>query len=399
MQFKKQERIRRYYAPLTTSATLRVMTPDSGIGQVYDPNTDNYNPDREITPLVIAPNIRAWASDDSWKQLDVAQMLGQKKWFANGVDIATIPSWAGKYEIDSENGAITIYRNTEIQETIELHYEALLPDERLNINVPIKTKPIVLTTLDMSDDTYSISFSTEESFTYNPFLDKLLIYDYKVANGIPAGNRNDAIDENAYERIIEMLVTKGGQEVTEGYSLKLMKVTNNMTLEEIANSTDFFHLDLEENKIVLDMRMLQEGTYMIIVDDDDLEREVARKQFSVSRVSPTYNFDFFSNASIAQGDRFHRNKVLVHYNGNIVEYPAPILRFLWQTETQSEGIKDWNEGDHTLIDILRAGVGFNHTNDTMDVSVGSEMKGVFERATDENGDVFTDENGDVFIVN
>ena len=381
MEFIKQERIRRYYAPLIISATLKVETPDSGIGQVYDPNSGNFNPDREITPLVISPNIEASAVDGSWTQQKVANLIGEKKWFVNGVDISTLLSWQGKYE------------------KIVLHFEVILPDERQGITIPVKTNSVALSTLDMSKDTFAISFSTEENFMYNPFLDKLLMYDYKSANGIAAGNRNDALDENSYKRIIEMMVTKGGVSVNTGYTLSLKRVTNNMTLENISQSGDFFHLNLASNKIALDMRMLETGSYVIIVTDDETNKEVARKQFSVSRQSPSYDIDIFSTARISQGDRLHRNKVTVQYGKSIIEHPAPILRFLWLTETATEGLKEWNEGDKTVIDILRAGVGFTYINDSMDLQVGSEMKGIFERVTDENGEVFTDENGEIFITN
>lgn len=399
MEFIKQERIRRYYAPLIISATLKVETPDSGIGQVYAPNSNSFNPDREITPLVISPNIEASAVDGSWTQQKVANLIGEKKWFVNGADISTLSSWQGKYAIDNFNGAITIFKNTETYEKIELHFEGVLPDERQGVTIPVKTNPVVLSTLDMSKDTFAISFSTEENFMYNPFLDKLLMYDYKQANGIPAGNRSDALDENAYERTIEMMVTKGGVAVNTGYALSLKRVTNNMTLENISQSGDFFHLALASNKIALDMRMLETGSYVIIVTDDETNKEVARKQFSVSRQSPSYDIDIFSTARISQGDRLHRNKVTVQYGKSIVEHPAPILRFLWLTETATEGLKEWNEGDKTVIDILRAGVGFTYINDSMDLQVGSEMKGIFERVTDENGEVFTDENGEIFITN
>lgn len=399
MQFERKEQIRRYYEPLTLSESLEVLTPDSGIGQVFDPNSGNYNPDREITPLVVVPNIQAWVKDDSWRQLDVGTLLGEKKWFVNGVNIATLSAWQGKYEIDSFSGAITIYKNTETHEKLELHFEALLPDHRRGINIPVKTPPLVLSTLDMSRDTYSVSLTMDDNIVYNPFLDKLLIWDYLTANNINAGSRSGALDENAYERTIDIFVTKGGVAVTEGYSLKLYRVNKNMALEEIVNNTDMIKLDLGNNKLTLDLRLMSEDSYLIKVVDDETGDEVGRRQFTVGRVSPAYGVEIYSSAGLSSTKTLHRNKVIVSYGKRVVPYPDPILRFLWRTETIKEGIMDWNEGSKTFIDSLRAGVGFNHTNDSMDVMVGSEMKGVFEPVTDEAGNVFTDEAGNAFITN
>ena len=56
----------------------------------------------------------------------------------------------------------------------------------------------MLTTVDKSEDTYGLSIGDSQIIQYNPFLDKLLLYDYKVANNLisaSTANRNAALDE------------------------------------------------------------------------------------------------------------------------------------------------------------------------------------------------------------
>ena len=69
----------------------------------------------------------------------------------------------------------------------------------------------MLTTVDKGEDTYGLSIGDSQIIQYNPFLDKLLLYDYKKKQfyTISAStNRNAALDENSYERTIPLVVTK-----------------------------------------------------------------------------------------------------------------------------------------------------------------------------------------------
>ena len=68
--------------------------------------------------------------------------------------------------------------------SFELYFEGLIADTRLGVNIPVKTDSIMLTTVDKSEDTYGLSIGDSQIIQYNPFLDKLLLYDYKVANNL-----------------------------------------------------------------------------------------------------------------------------------------------------------------------------------------------------------------------
>lgn len=391
METVRKKRLHTDYEPLSLAVSLEVATPNSGVGQVYDPNENSYAPDREITPLVIVPMVRANTVEGSWSQFIANPLLSEMKWFVNGVNITSLSEWTGKYSINNDGidkGSISILKNVESGRLIQLHFESIIPDERTGINIPIVSDTINLTTVDKADDTWAISIDAEPDIIYNPFLDKLLMYDYKLANNMNAGNRKDALDSNAYARSINILVTKGGKEITNGYTNHLYKVTG-QTLTEITNEIEV--VGKTNSKIDFDLRFIEKRDYMIITKSEGVE--VARTQFSITRHYPKYDLEILSGVSIRHNQTIHRNKVSVSHNANVIELPAPLIRMIWYTDTQSITGKEWQEGESCLIEILRSGIGKTYLDSWMDIYIKSEQKKAFDVYD------YQDNNGNIYIGN
>lgn len=392
-----KKRIRREYQPLSTAISLKVLTPASPAGQVYDPVQNEYNPDRGITPLVILPQVFANASDGSWTDYVANRLLASMHWFVNGVDIATLPAWTGLYSVNDtgdNRGAITILRNIPVEEKVELHFEAVIPDMRLGINVPVKTETILLSTLDKVDDTYQLSIGDDPVMKYNPFYDKLLMYDYKVANGMDAGNRVDAIDGNAYERSVSLIVTKGAQIVTTGYTVEVYRITGQTLTLLTASDSEIISISL--TAVVFDLRMIEKGDFLILIKEET--KEVARQQCSVARVYPPFSVEPASGVSINPGETLHLNVAMVHHNGEIVRIPEPILRMVWFTDTANITEKEWQEGSKAVIDLTKTGLGDTYLDDWMDIYISAEQKSAFSILTDGTDD-YTDSSGNDYINN
>lgn len=397
MIVENKKRIRREYQPLTTAVSLKILTPASPSSQVYDPVQNEYIPDRGITPLTILPQVFADASDGSWTDHIANRLLASMKWYVNNVDIATLPAWNGLYSIEStgdNRGAITILRNIPVEEKVELHFEAVIPDMRIGINIPIKTETILLSTLDKVDDTYELSIGDDPVMKYNPFYDRLLMYDYKIANGIEAGTRSDAIDGNAYERTINLLVTKGGQQVTSGYTVELYRITGQTLTPMSTADPEIVSMGL--TSIVFDLRTLEKEDYLILIKADT--KEVARQQCSMIRVYPPFYIEPMSGVSINPGETLHRNFAMVHFNGEIVRIPEPILRMVWYTDTANITEKEWQEGSKVVVELNRTGIGNTYLDDWMDIYIKAEQKGAFYGLTDGTDD-YTDEFGNDYISN
>lgn len=75
----KDNFIHRVYEPLDVSQRLVCLTDGSPATQVYNTDTGEYEPNREITPTVIYPDITAWASDNSWANKQCNSIL--TKWY------------------------------------------------------------------------------------------------------------------------------------------------------------------------------------------------------------------------------------------------------------------------------------------------------------------------------
>ena len=396
MIIENKKRIRRDYQPLTTAETLRVLTPLSPASQVYDGAENSFNPDRAITPIVVYPQIYADAADGSWLTHNANSVMAEMKWFANGVDIATLSSWNGLYEIAQTGeyrGAITILRNTPLGENVEIHFEAVIPDTRLGINIPVKTDSLILSTIDKAEDTYEVSIDVDPVIIYNPFLDKTLIYDYKLENGLDAGSRSETIDSNSYERTVNILITKGGEATTD-LDIELYKKSG-QTLTLIDSAPEIISIDI--NKIVFDLRVVEKADYVIIIKEG--EKEVGRQQISIAREYPAYSVEPLSGVSINPGEVLYRNVASVNYNGQVIRIPEPIIRMVWFTDTANKTGVEWQEGSRAVIEILRTGIGDTYLDDWMDIYLGTEQKKAHKVLTSSAGDNYVDNQGNLYINN
>ncbi len=398
----EKKRIRKEFQPLTIAVSLKILTPNSPANQVYNPVVNEYDPDRGVTPLMILPEVIANASDGSWDKPYVNSLLAEMNWFANGENISAISSWNGKYSIDTvgdTRGAITISRNVAPGESFELHFEGVIADTRLGVNIPVKTDSIILTTVDKSEDTYGLSIGDSQIIQYNPFLDKLLLYDYKVANKLisaSTANRNAALDENSYERTIPLMVTKGVNKITTGYTIELYQVNS------ISSQT---RLTTANHEIVaLSLTSLYNGFAfdrergLLVVGEDSVERRL--------QDSNSPSIVFIQNLRAYRQVRLpfnpdeilHRNIAMVQWNGEIVSIPAPIIRMVWFTDSANKTGVQWQEGEKTVIMLDGTGIGETYLDDWLDVYIKAEQKKAFSVLTDGTNE-YTDSNGNIYINN
>ena len=395
-----KKRIRKDFQPLTIAVSLKIMTPNSPASQVYNSENGEYEPDRGVTPLVILPEVIANCTDGSWNTPYANELLSEMKWYINGKEASTVASWNGKYSIDtvgSTRGAITINRNVSPGESFELHFEGVVADTRLGANIPVKTDTITLSTVDKSEDEYSLSIGDDQIIRYNPFEDALLLYDYKVANGLTTAStsaRNAALNENAYERSISVSVHKGDTLLAAGYTLNLYNIGSGGVLTQLTTAKHEI-IALTLTKITMDLRLIEKGDFLLVVNVGGKEK--ARKQFSINRVYPKFDIEPVSGVSINPGETTHYNKVMVHYNGNIVPVPAPILKMVWFTDTENLTGVQHNEGTETVITLSRTGIGNTYLDDWLDIYVEAEQKPIFKVMTDASGTEYTDKSGNVYI--
>lgn len=398
-----RKRIRKDYAPLTVSVSLSCLSSGSPVTQVYNAVLNEYEPDRSVTPTILQPVVTAAASDGSWPQPYANSLLANMVWKVNGVDITTLADWAGKFSIDtvgSTRGALTITRNLTPSERFTLHFEAELVDNRLGVIHPIVTDEIVLSTVDKSLDSYNISIGDATAIYYNPFLDKLHLYEYKVAQGkISASSaaRTAAMDENAYLRTIPITVFKGPDAITSGYTIKLYRVVNATTFTEISASDENEVDAITATGITLDLRLVTKENYLIVALIGTTE--VARIQFSVARLIQGFSCTPTNESAILPGQTARYDEALVDSEGKAVECPESIIAIVWYTTSAYKSDVRHNEGGHTVFQLKDTGVGDTYTDDWIDIFTEAIQKDAYSIAEDENGNTWLDENDNVLIFN
>ncbi len=395
-------RIRRVYAPLNTAAQLVCISGGSPTTQVYNTVLGQYEPNRAITPCVIHPDVTAYASDGTWKYPQANTKLANMAWTVNGTEISKVWTEGTDYSVGttgSERGDLKIMRNTGVSERFALQFSAEIVDERTNVNIPVTTDEVTLNTVAKADDAYSLALGDDETIMYNPVLDRLLLYDYKVAHGIIAASSTERaarLDEKAYLRTILITVFKGASKVTSGYTVKLYRKSGTSQTEISAGTTEAAVIGTTE--VQIDLRLVESASYEVKAFVGS--KEVCSKQFSVARVYPKYAVSAGQNTDIAPSQDNRRQEALVSSEGRVVECPASVYLLQWSTTATDNGTtttRQWQEGDVAVFDIADTGLG-ESSDEEMEIAVDAEYKPPMEFFSD-GSEALTDENGECLIGN
>jgi len=395
-------KIRRVFAPLNTAASIVCTSGGSPTTQVWNTALSQFEPNRANTPCVLHPDISAYASDGTWKQQQANALLTNMQWLVNGKEISTVWNVGTDYQIDtngSTRGDLIIYRNVAVSELFSLKFKADIVDGRTKINVPIETDEVTLNTVAKSDDAYSMALEDDENIVYNPTLDKLLLYDYKVAHGLIAASdsvRNACIDSNAYLHKIPFHVYKGGTALTSGYTVKLYKMSG-ITPVEIGVGMNEVNA-ITTTYVTLDLRLVESASYVVKAFVGG--NEICNKQFSVSRSYPKFTISAGQNTDIAPNQDNRMQQALVSSDGRIVECPASVYLLKWSTKATDNGAsttRQWQEGDTALFNISDTGLG-ETSEDELEIAVDASYKPAMDFFSD-GSEPLVDENGEYLIGN
>lgn len=382
---------------MNVAVAIACDTAYSPLMQVYNGSDGEFEPNRLLSPTIIRPIITAYAADGSWPHPSANSQLAEMKWFVNGKDITTLSSWSGLYEIDtvgSTRGSISVLKNLLPNSEVSLHFEARLVDNRLGVTLPIKTDPVVLSTVDQAEDTYGMSIGESRNIRYNPLIDLLDLHEYKVAHGL-ASSESGAYDGNQYIRTIPVEMYAGESRMTSGYTVKVYRITDINTQVEITSS-DYEFISIAPSQIVIDLRLIEKADYLIkgFVNG----KEQAKCQFSVKRVRPAFRCTPTNESSILPKQTERYDEVLVESEGRNIPCPGRALKITWFTDTATKTTVQHNEGDTTLFDLRKAGVKDEYPDDWAEVYVTVTHKDAHCIASD-GSDIYTDESGNILIFN
>lgn len=397
----------RIFAPLDIAKSVVCASPKSPFMQTMA--GDKFFPDRTQSgyECIAYPQINATAKDDSWdskkSNMSLANMVWKVSTGTEWKDISKINAWSGKYSIDTSNtsnrGTLTIRRNLSSNDKQQLIFEADLYDYRTNSVVHLITDPITLYTADKGADTYGMGIREDTDISYNPFLDKLALYEYKVANNITSASteaRNACFDGNQYECHIPIDVYKSKDRITSGFSIELYRGTTKMSASSAASPNEIISISASE--IVLDLRLVEKNNYTIKAVING--KAVAQFQFSASRFYPSFGQPKFMVCNdIEWGKIYRSNKAILEYNGRVVEYPNRIVELQWHTEATNGNIvtsKSWQEGNSCYFSIKESGLG-DVESDYLEEQIEYGQRPANDYLIDEDSNYLLDEDGNPLI--
>jgi hypothetical protein len=389
-------RIRKNFEPLTVAISVYCTSPASPLTQTFNGYNSEYEPNRQLTPTVIYPDVVASASDGSWSDTDVNSLLANIQWLVDGKDITTDSTWATYYEIlttGSDRGTIKIYKNVPPGTTYRLQFKATLSDTRLGVNIPILSDEIILSTSEKSDDSFSLAIKDGNVIEYDPLKDMHALYEYLIAHGISAQDS----EVGSYQHTIPITLFKGTTALDASeYTISVFRVESDGSLTRLGPPTSEV-LAFSPTYIIMDFRLIEQADY--IVKAYSQGKEVASLQYSVNRVYQAYTIRPTNGTDIHPTDKQRYDEAMVSADGNIVEYPGRIFRILWYTDSASNHGCSHNEGDTTLFNLDKTGIGDTADDCYLDVYCTSEYKEPYQVATDDSGEVLVDENNNVLIFN
>ncbi len=397
----------RKFAPLDVSVSVVCASPKSPFMQTMA--GDKFFPDRTQSGFecIAYPQVNATAKDDSWdskqSNISLANMVWKVSTGTEWKDISKINSWSGKYSIDTSNtsnrGSLTIKRNLSSNDKQQLQFEADLYDYRTNSILHITADPITLYTADKGADTYGMGIREDTDISYNPFLDKLALYEYKVANNIISASteaRKACFDGNQYECHIPIDVYKSKDRITSGFSIELYRGTTKMSASSAASPNEIISISTSE--IVLDLRLVEKNNYTIKAVING--KAVAQFQFSASRFYPSFSQPKFMVCNdIEWGKIYRSNKAILEYNGRVVEYPNRIVELQWHTEASNGSVitkKSWQEGNSCTFSIEESGLG-DVESDYLEEQIEYRQRPANDYLIDEDSNYLLDEDGNALI--
>lgn len=416
MQTNKQRK-RRAYVPLTTSISYEVDTPGSPLMQVYDAAANEFSPDRAYTPCIVRPVVDLKSADGNAAYNNSNLSNDSLQWYIDGVLLSTVWTAGTDYTIDttaSENrGRLVIYKNIPVGETHELVFKGVVNDSRTGYNVSVSTPSFNISTIDKSLDQWEVALLCPSIRNYDPIRDNLLLYDYKVAQGIisaSAAAEEAANDETAYLYKVGLEARQGSVYQSIGYGLILYRISNG-SLVQVASidpttgnltcDDDNEVVSMTRSQIVLDMRLIDYENYVlaVTVDNEGTAVEATRGQFAVSRYYGVIRLNSVNGTGVAPNEAIRRDYVQAWYDGNVLDYPECAIRIVWMTEDANGNETEHNEGDKTEYVLADAGMG-DSVSSTLSQWLNYEQKESYGIALDDDNEtIFTDEDGVPYIFN
>lgn len=415
----KRSHTRVKYSPLTVSCGLVCLTPQSPCVQTVTTlnGKNEYEPDRQLSPTIIFPDVRAVDPDNVFQHGAANQYLSldMLEWLVDGKAIKDV--WKASsgeilndYEIDTTDsdtrGSLKVYKNIPVTEKHTVRFKGKFLDWRTGVIYSVESDEKLLSSVDKGADSVACSVD-KPNIEYDPLYDNLLLYDYKTARGISTqGKRADYADDKCYEQTVTVLLTIGEAAQTalpEGYTMRVVKLGTDKALAP--NSTDTPELLTATFPTVkFDMRLVDKGEYEVqFVKGGAI---IARATISVAtKVSMPFYGQPLRQADLIPFMDVYQNSALVNLADRAVEYPELYYLIQWFTQARYNDngtwkyatAKEWQRGETMQAEVEDLGIGVTQNDSFFDLWFSIDPHHTLKPLADGKGQILTNEKGVALI--
>ncbi len=407
------------YSPLRLSCVVSCRTPLSPMTQVLNAaESAGYEPDRSLSPCIIIPEVRAFDPDGVFSSGVVNNnlTLDALTW-----TIATDGGWkplgevwteGADFEVDTSStatrGSLTIYKNIPVTDKAALRFSGKFLDWRTNIVYNVESNEAILTTTDKGVDIMKCHVD-KSTIVYDPALDGLLLYDYKVARGISVGgaSRESFIDGKCYLQTVNVLLTVGVdacETLPDGVTMELVALGSETPLVAGATANPWL-VECGYPDMTFDMRLIDKAEFEVrFKKDGEVKTHAAFGMHSKcsmpTSASPT------SGVDIRPSTTTYRNSALVNNAFGKVGYPEVYYLLEWFTQSRyHDGVswkwataKEWQRGEKMEAPVSDIGIGEKYDDSVFQVWFELSAHEKLDVATDESGEILTDENNEILLI-
>lgn len=422
--------IRIDYTPLDIACHCRCVTPHSPAAQASNSLNNEYEPDRTVSPTVIASQVNVRDSDGVFESGCINHLLSLDsiKWIVNDkieltVNGSTDPgSWpSGSYSIiqtsDENRGNLIVKRNIAAGEKCVLKFVAEFVDWRTGVVMHASSdNDIALVTTDKGEDQYGLSVDNA-SCTYDPVHDELLLWDYLNGKGMPvSGSRESHINGKSYLRTITAVITKGTKNLSAvpgEYTFGIYPIGSSSSENALEPMTRYHPeiVSVSYPNIVIDMRCIDKAEYEVRLVKNSVsegeEKVKARKTVSFVRIYPRLTIcEPARGADVGKNQKMYYNEVLMCADKENIPYPELLYVIQWFTRAKAYNGNTYvwgdeikrNIGSRLAIEVENIGMKDTEEQSCFEVGIDADETDPLSLASDDEGNVLMDENGNYLLL-
>ena len=405
------------FPPLSVSCHIRCLTPQSTLTQSHNSLNGEYEPDRGQSPTVVLPEVKVIDPSGVMPAGVVNTRLSNDslEWLLDDVSIGS--KWTAGTDFDivatanDTRGALKIYRNIASSEKHSLRFKGKFLDPRTGNVYKVESDIVALSCTEKGNDSMKCTVDNG-NIVYDPFRDKLLLYEYRQGIGVSNGDLTESAaiaDGKSWKQTVHVNLTLGlkvCESLPSDLTMRLVRLGSATALTANTAKTPEI-LSIEWNKIVFDCRLIEKNEYEVQYLNKG--KIMTKASIAISRkVSMPTNASYVHNADITPSFKVYYDSIIMNVGNAVVEHPQLYWLIQWKTLARvydsisglwSDGAeKQWQIGERMAVDIANLGIGMTVNDGFFSKWVEVSPHEACQLLTDDDGSVLLDDDGATMLI-